>query len=292
MARQKSEARSQKSVAAVVAEGLRSEEAAVGIAVRGQQSAVSKTDGKTPSLDVLRTELLEHYRLGSEAAKFAVEKANEAKVRAFLVGRCALLARRQLPADQDFGAWLKSCGPEVSRQTVYRWMQLAEAHGEDMSLLTTTVVTADPRQLKLMAAEIVDRTEGKSLRQLELDLGLRTAPVKKPRVCFHCKRPLTVDQKQKNCPHCGHDPRQTQAVERAGACTLQVAHMRASIETCVASSRDFTQKDYNEAVLSLCYGLVHLRALHKDSKVSLDGELVTPATIKKWLDVQELKASL
>jgi hypothetical protein len=129
---------------------------------------------KSPTPDDLRKLFKDSYAAAWTNAKEGAAKLNEGKERAFECGWIALRAKQILPFG-GFLPWLESCGPDVQRQVVNRWMLLAEAYAP--RLLGSNVthglhlppLTAAHRKLFLQI------TDGKTHRQLDLDLGIRSS---------------------------------------------------------------------------------------------------------------------
>lgn len=245
----------------------------------------------TKLLNQLRRDLVAHYKAGHKHAAKCLSEKQLAEVHVWLAGKAALEARRALPADQEFGQWVESCGDEVSRQTIYRWMQMVEAFQDQVPLLTTiSTGGCQQRVMKLLAGEIAKATDGKTRRQLELDLGLRSAGGKQKRklLCFRCKKEIT--DKVKTCPHCGHDPRTTEVEERETAVTSRVLKLESELQ-CVGSW-PLSEELGTRLVKSLITTLADLNVLTKEGELTLDGEIVTKDTVKHWRAVEEAKRNL
>ena len=189
MARQRSAVRSQKSVAAVVAAGLQAEEkAAVGIAVSGQQSAVSVDTAQITA--EARTAWERANKLGTAAEK-QMMKTGLACVAA---GAAFHLAKLQT----GHGNWeaTVAANSKFSDLTIQLWMQTAEhalltlGYDRDERAFTVFVENASKSAkahrgavlktdcARHLLSDLKAACEGKSGRQLQMAFGIRKPKAK------------------------------------------------------------------------------------------------------------------
>ncbi len=239
----------------------------------------------------LRRDLLAHYKAGHKHAAKCVAEKQLAEVHVWLAGKAALEARRALPADQEFGQWVESCGKEVSHTTIWRWMKLVESFESKLPLLTTiSTGGCEQRVMKLLAGEIAAATDGKTRRQLELDLGLRTAGGKRKAkmFCFSCKQ--EVPNKHDACPHCGIDPFATHDAECKTAAVVRVFKFVEQFKN--VGDWPLDDKTGGMLVMALITALDDLGVLTETGELTLDGETVTKATVKAWRESEQRRADL
>lgn len=209
-------------------------------------------------LNELKRTIVEHYWLGIGCARASVEAKQEAVVHAFIVGRAASQARAAIPGDTEFGHWLEEAavsdrGQRMDRRKVWRCMELYRAHAANLPLLTSAV--PNKGNIKLLSGEIETATGGKTLHQLELDLGLRKPRGKRPQKPPHAEF-------EKMTPK-----------ERRAAAFLWATNLRIEINDMLSVHEKHLDDDSNHYLIRTFAELLdRCGALFRDGRVMLEGE--------------------
>ena len=231
--------------------------------------------GGGADLTELGKTIVEHYWLGIGCARASNEAKQEAVVHAFILGRAASEARAAIPGDTEFGHWLEESavsdrGQRIDRRKVWRCMYLYREHAKDLPLLASTIPTK--QSMKLLASEIETATGGKTLHQLELDLGLR-----KPRG----KRPMKP-------PHEAYEKMTPK--ERREAAEIWATNVRTELHDLMdVHEKHLTTESNHLLIRTFAEMLVRCGALVRDGRVMIEGEPITPAKLQGMLDEENDK---